>query len=377
MRPTRNFRVTSVAATLLFAAWSAEAQQTRVIVRRDSLVRGDSSYMRITINRVAVDQMINELLHAKAMEEITARALHEAGLNDPARRDELQTRLSQLAQRSAGLMSKIELQCTRGVPAAEGYMGITYNDVSAAGSDAVDPPPMEGRPELISVEPGSPAAKAGLRRGDVLFSVGGQDTRQPLPLATILKPGARVAVKFKRDGTAKEVTVIVAKRPDGYGPSTCVGIEDLIVRERATPVTRMFRTPFPSVPSRAPQAVAVAPMAPISPIAPIFDGPGGYVFSMTPAFGGSSVAGAQMQIVDDDWRDLLGVDKGLVIVNVATGSPANESGLHKGDVIVSADDSPVTTVLSLRRLMNDADGKSIKLQVVRKGKTQTVTLRWQ
>ena len=371
MRPTRNFRVTSVAATLLFAAWSAEAQQTRVIVRRDSLVRGDSSYMRITINRVAVDQMINELLHAKAREEITARALHEAGLNDPARRDELQTRLSQLAQRSAGLMSKIELQCARGVPAAEGYMGVTYNDVSAPGSDAVDPPPMEGRPVLISVEPGSPAAKAGLRRGDVLFSVGGQDTRQPLPLATILKPGARVAVKFKRDGTAKEVTVLVAKRPDGYGPSTCVGIEDLIVRERAAPVTRMFRTPFPPVPSSAPQAVTVAP------IAPIFAGPGGYVFSMTPAFGGSSVAGAQMQIVDDDWRDLLGVDNGLVIVNVATGSPANESGLHKGDVIVSADDSPVMTVLSLRRLMNDADGKSIKLQVVRKGKTQTVTLRWQ
>ena len=373
MRPACNFRVTSVAATLLFVAWSAEAQQTRVIVRRDSLARGDSSYLRITINRVAVDQMINELLHAKSMEESTARALHAAGMNDPARRDELQTKLSELAQRSARLMSNIELQCTRGVPAAEGYMGVTYNDVSAPGSDAVDPPPVEGRPVLISVEPGSPAAKAGLRRGDVLVSVGGQDTRQSLPVATILKPGVRVAVKFKRDGTAKEVTVLVAKRPDGYGPSTCVGVEDLIVRERAAPVTRMFRTPFLPVPSRAPQ-VAIAP---ISPIAPIFAGPGGYVFSMTPAFGGSSVAGAQMQIVDDDWRDLLGVDNGLVVVNVATGSPANESGLHKGDVIVSADDSPVTTLLSLRRLMNNADGKSIKLQVVRKGKTQAVMLRWQ
>ena len=370
MRPIRNFRMTSVAATLLFAAWSAEAQQTRAIVRRDSLGRGDSSYMRVTITSVALDQMVNELLHSKAMEETTVRALREAAVNNPARRDELQTKLSLLAQRSAGLMSKIELQCTRGVPAAEGYMGITYTDVTSPGSDAVDPPPVEGRPVLISVEPGSPAAKAGLRRGDVLFSLGGQDTRQSLSLAAILKSGARVPVKFKRDGTAKEVTVLVAKRPDGYGPSTCVGVEDLIGREREAPMAQLFRTPRLSG-SRAPQAVVVAPQM------PVIAGQGNYVFSMTPAFGGSSVAGAQMQIVDDDWRDLLSVDKGLVIVNVATGSPANESGLHKGDVIVSADDSPVTTVLSLRRLMNDADGKSIKLQVVRKGKTQAVTLRWQ
>ena len=370
MRPTFNFSVTAVAAALVISAWSAEAQQTRVIVRRDSLGRGDSTYMRVTINGVAIDQMVNELLHAKAMEETTARALREAANSDPVRREELQAKLSELAQRSARLMSNIELQCTRGAPAADGYMGITYTDVTAPGSDAIDPPPVEGRPVLISVEPGSPAAKAGLRRGDVLFSVGGQDTRQSLSLATILKPGNRVAVKFKRDGAAKDVTVLVAKRPDGYGPSSCLGVEDLIGREREAPLARFFRTPrLPG--SGAPQAVMVSPEM------PAIAGPGNFVFSLTPAFGGSSVAGAVMQVVDDDWRDLLGVDKGLVIVNVATGSPANESGLHKGDVIVSADDTPVTTMVSLRRLMNAADGKSIKLQVVRKGKTQTVMLRWQ
>ncbi len=373
MRAIFNFRVTSVAVALLISAGStksAEAQQARVTVRRDSSGRVDSSYMRVTINGVAMDQMVNELLHSKAMEEITARALHNASVNNAVRRDELQTKLSELAQRSARLMSNIELQCTRGVPAAEGYMGITYTDVTAPGSDAVDPPPVEGRPVLISVEPGSPAAKAGLRRGDVLFSVGGQDSRQSLPLAAILKPGAHVVVKFKRDGAAKDVTVHVAKRPDGYGSSTCLGVDDLIGREREAPMARLFRTPrLPG--SGAPQAVVMSPEM------PAIAWPGNYVFSMTPAFGGASVAGAVMQVVDDDWRDLLGVEKGLVVVNVATGSPANESGLHKGDVIVSADDSPVSTVLSLRRRMNAADGKSIKLQVVRKGKTQTVTLRWQ
>ena len=370
MRPTFNFCLTSVAAALLISAGSGAAQPARVIVRRDSSGRGDSSYMRVTINGVAMDQMVSALLHAKAMEEVTARALREAAMSDPARREELQVKLSELAQRSARLMSNIELQCARGVPAADGYMGITYTDVTAPGSDAVDPPPVEGRPVLISVEPGSPAAKAGLRRGDVLFSVSGQDSRQSLPLATILKPGAHVEVKFKRDGAAKGVTVLVAKRPDGYGSSTCSGVEDLIGREREAPMARLFRTP--RVPgSGAPQTVVVSPQM------PAIGGQGNFVFSMTPAFGGSSVAGAVMQLVDDDWRDVLGVDKGLVIVNVATGSPANESGLHKGDVIVLADDSPVTTVLSLRRRMNAADGKSIKLQVVRKGKTQTVTLRWQ
>ena len=146
--------------------------------------------MLVKINGVDMDQSVDALLHAKAMEEIPSRALRAAAVNDPARREELQVRLSELAQRSARLMSNIELQCTRGVPAAEGYMGITYTDVTAPGSDAVDPPPVEGRPVLISVEPGSPAAKAGLRRGDVRFPVVGLDSRQALPLASILKPGA-------------------------------------------------------------------------------------------------------------------------------------------------------------------------------------------
>jgi C-terminal processing protease CtpA/Prc len=368
MRATVIFRAPAAVALLVAAAGAQ--QPARITMRRDSSTR-DSNYVRVMLNGVAIEQLISELILTKAQEEATVRALRETAPND-ARRVQLQAKLADISARSTGLMSRIELQCTKGPAPARGYLGISY-DIKLSATDGSDPAPNEGRPVLNSVEPGSPAEKAGLRSGDVLYSIGGQDARQSPALDSILKPGAHVAVKARRAGTVREFTVLVAKRPEGFGPAPCIGVDDLIGTERTAPVARMYQwAPPPN--AQAPQAVTMPPGAPV--VAGRMAG-GNYVFSMTPAIGNASVAGAQMQIVDDDYRDVLGVDKGLVVVSVATGSPASASGLHKLDVIVTANDSPVASVLTLRRLMNEADGKSIKLVVVRKGKQQAVTLRWE
>jgi serine protease Do len=93
--------------------------------------------------------------------------------------------------------------------------------------------------------------------------------------------------------------------------------------------------------------------------------------------GFNGVAGAQLTPVDDDWRDLVGVDKGLVVIGVTAGSPAQRSGLKKGDVIVAVDEAPLSTVRMLQRAIGIAEGRSVKLQVVRKGKPLAMTLSWQ
>jgi S1-C subfamily serine protease len=71
------------------------------------------------------------------------------------------------------------------------------------------------------------------------------------------------------------------------------------------------------------------------------------------------------------------VDKGLVVVGVAAGSPAQRSGLKKGDVVTSVDDVSLSSVRMLQRAIGITEGRSVKLQVVRNGKPLAITLSWQ
>jgi S1-C subfamily serine protease len=227
------------------------------------------------------------------------------------------------------------------------------------------------------VEPGSPAADAGIRNGDVLVAIGGQDARRPIALSGILKPGSRVVVRVTRDGQARDFSVLVGKRPATYG-GPCANVEDMIGQERSAPPV-FFRTPAPGAPRRPSRATGMsAPAAPVAPDAPDA-GPAPAVWGLLPGLSSFSsvVAGARLTPVDDDWKDLVGVDRGLVVTDVSLGTPAKEAGLRKGDVIVAVDETPVSSVRVLQRALSISESRSVKLQVVRKGKAQTIVLRWQ
>ena len=66
------------------------------------------------------------------------------------------------------------------------------------------------------VGPGTPAAQAGLRPGDVITAVGGAATADPAALADVLaglRPGQRAAVSFVRDGAASDCETTLGRRP--------------------------------------------------------------------------------------------------------------------------------------------------------------------
>ena len=79
----------------------------------------------------------------------------------------------------------------------------------------------------------------------------------------------------------------------------------------------------------------------------------------------------------DDWRATLGVDNGVLVTKVLPGTPAKDSGLHDGDVIISADGQTVASVRALSRIVGNAKANAVKLQVIRAGKPQVIVLRWQ
>jgi S1-C subfamily serine protease len=71
---------------------------------------------------------------------------------------------------------------------------------------------------VTAVESGGPADKAGIRPGDVIVSVAGQETPSTDALATVLatlEPGRRVPVVVARGGDRRTVTVTLGELPAG------------------------------------------------------------------------------------------------------------------------------------------------------------------
>jgi len=96
-----------------------------------------------------------------------------------------------------------------------GYLGVRVQDITRELQKAKDLPRPEGA--LINrVEPGSPAANAGIRRGDVIIELDGNRISESADLISQvrdLKPGESVKAVVYRNGERKSFTVKLGTRP--------------------------------------------------------------------------------------------------------------------------------------------------------------------
>ncbi|MFL5341334.1 MAG: S1C family serine protease [Gemmataceae bacterium] len=73
-----------------------------------------------------------------------------------------------------------------------------------------------GTIEIHDTFPDSPAAKAGLKSGDVIVKVDGKDAGELMAFVEMVgkkKPGDKVKLTVKRDGKEKEIEVTLGKAP--------------------------------------------------------------------------------------------------------------------------------------------------------------------
>jgi C-terminal processing protease CtpA/Prc len=235
-------------------------------------------------------------------------------------------------------------------------------------------------PEIVSVEPSSPAERAGLVPSDTLVAYDGRDVRdRDISLTKLLRPNARVLVRIRRDGRTKDVPVTIADVPSRIRLRSESNYE--MVAPRATVAVRepsFPRAPMPPMPGLAPRVTPAVPNVPTYPASRVLTPP-----PPTPAvilgYGFNSVAGAQFAPLTEGLARSIGVPRGVLVITAGVGSPAYQSGLRDGDVVVRVGAVPVRTVAELREQVQAAvdNGESrVELDCVRERKPRRVTLRW-
>jgi serine protease Do len=205
-----------------------------------------------------------------------------------------------------------------------GYLGVEAQPVTAEIASALNLPkrnPAEAGALVAEVQPDSPAAKAGLKAGDVITAVNGKSVGNPRDLAVdvaAVKPGEQAKLDVLQDGQPKSLEAAVTAMPNQETADAGQGNAEA----------------HPTV------GLGLAPLSP-------------------------------------DMRAQLNLPehlKGAVVAQVAPGSPADQAGLQQGDVILGVGDRSVSSAEQAAHAIRDAArrGHSLALRVFRDGHTQFV-----
>jgi S1-C subfamily serine protease len=210
-----------------------------------------------------------------------------------------------------------------------------------------------------AVTPNGPAAKAGIQSGDVITKVDGKSVlsggsaqadgdRESLPglrlieLAARLEPNDTIPVEFRRGKERKTVSVVTADEPD--------------ILFRAGPGGRGFA------------------LRTFGPEGPPGMGMENFDHDLRPAFlYGSALADLELAPLNPDLGRYFGANEGVLVVSVPKDS---ELGLKGGDVVLAVDGrKPASPSHLLRILRSYEKGESLKIDVLRNHKRETVTGR--
>jgi len=199
-----------------------------------------------------------------------------------------------------------------------GWLGVQIQEVTPEIADNLKLKEAKGA-LVAKVEKDSPAASAKLLPGDVITHLNGAEVKsvRDLPrLVANIKAGETSKFAVWRDGKEQQFAVKIGKAPSA---------EEMAKADRK-------------------------------------DG---------------EVAGMQLGSLDQQMRQSLGIQDGVIITSVVPGSAADKSGLDRGDVIVAIGNKPVANPGDVAKEVASAEkaqAKSVLLRVVNRQGTQFVAL---
>jgi serine protease Do len=225
------------------------------------------------------------------------------------------------------------------------WMGVRLSDVTSEKAHELKLPGEYGA-VVDKVEPDSPAAKAGLEKGDVILEFNGERVWSVAELSRMIRetpPGRSVSLRVSRDGQVRTVSV----KLESHGGD--------IFSYAGAPPEGFFPAP-PRV--RIPE-VRVEP----------------FEFHFGGLMGGPRL-GIQGDDLTSQLADYFGVKggKGVLVREVKSGTPAEKAGLKAGDCIVEVDGREVGSVEDLREALRSESGEKREhtLTIVRDRHMQSV-----
>jgi membrane-associated protease RseP (regulator of RpoE activity) len=266
------------------------------------------------------------------------------------------------------------------------WLGVFTQELSPGLEEALD---HHGDAVLVTrVVSGSPAERAGLKKGDLIVRVEGEGVDSPAELARLVQKhdvGDAIEIQIVRDGDRRTLTAKLGSRSDESDDSDKMKVR-VYKHDRADETdedddsaktkierfkhdksddaededdggdddkgarhSREFRIQIPDVPG--------APDAPDAPIGPMMN---------------RARLGVRIENLGSDLSEYFDVKegRGALVVDVIDGSPAKKIGIKPGDVIVDVDGRDIGDTDDLIRAIGDAKGH-VSVTVVRHGARRT------
>jgi membrane-associated protease RseP (regulator of RpoE activity) len=287
---------------------------------------------------------------------------------------------------------------------------------------------------ILEVRPGSPAARAGVRQGDVVVRLNGQAAtgRNFDVMPRRLQAGDTVRLRVRRDaGGEQDVVIVAAPRPGQMrmaGPTRermrviingdtsevpfgamlhqldslsehlpleamalridslharLLDIDTTVLRFHVDSLITILGDSLPVMMRRMPniEIIGGEGMMPLRGGVRVhedtrFDGPGAQPFLME--LGRRSAAGAELAEMNEGLSRYFGnVREGALVIDVGSDTPAARAGLEAGDVIVRAGGQSVNDPEDVRRALMRSENGTTEIEVVRQGRRRTLNLQWE
>lgn len=183
---------------------------------------------------------------------------------------------------------------------------------------------------VVSVVPGSPAERAGLKAEDIITRVGNQDIDGAEKLAEVIrgmKPDQKVSIVIFRNGKKQTVSAVLG-----------------VNRSPATPVPDFRRFEF-RIPNPYSNRQPVDNWNWIQPRPQL---------------------GMQVQDTDDD--------SGVTVLKVTANGPAATAGVREGDLITGLNEVAVRNVSDIQKRISETKGNEYKLDIIRDKKPVSITV---
>jgi serine protease Do len=197
-----------------------------------------------------------------------------------------------------------------------GYLGVVLGNAEPYAA-AIGLPDGEGA-FVTRVEPGTPAADAGLKRYDVIRQIDGVKVKgagDVVGQVSKLSPGTTVTVEVWRDGSTQNIEVKLGEFPGAEKP----GVKE-----------------------------------------------------------DSQLLGMSIQPLTPEIAERLGVPAttaGVVLTNVQPGSAADDAGLRRGDIVIEIAQQQIASIQQFRKLIEDAaPGADLLVAFIRGGAEPQITV---